>query len=138
MTLQLSWLENSPYYDSRVIIYARKMFIRLATGSRPMLIFVYLKNGPFQASSSFIFVLSIHLIVGKCSINFCRRLDSNRGPLGLEVTALPTEPQPLPNICLSRLQQYREDRLLKRLITSSFFTRWNLSNRSKSNRIRRW
>ena len=32
MTLQLSWLENSPYYDSRVIIYARKMFIRLAAG----------------------------------------------------------------------------------------------------------
>ena len=26
----------------------------------------------------------------------CRRLDSNRGPLVSEATALPTEPQPLP------------------------------------------
>ena len=29
-------------------------------------------------------------------INFCQKRDSNRGPLELEVTALPTEPQPLP------------------------------------------
>ena len=29
-------------------------------------------------------------------INFCQLLDSNRGPLVLEATALPTEPQPLP------------------------------------------
>ena len=31
-------------------------------------------------------------------INFCQTLDSNRGPLVLEATALPTEPQPLPKI----------------------------------------
>ena len=30
------------------------------------------------------------------NINFCRWLDSNRGPLVLEAPALPTEPQPLP------------------------------------------
>ena len=30
------------------------------------------------------------------NINFCRWLDLNRGPLALEATALPTEPQPLP------------------------------------------
>ena len=30
------------------------------------------------------------------NINFCRWLDSNHGPLESEVTALPTEPQPLP------------------------------------------
>ena len=29
---------------------------------------------------------------------FCRWLDSNRGPLVLEARALPTEPQPLPNM----------------------------------------
>ena len=29
------WLENCPYYDSRVVIYARKMFIRLAIGHNP-------------------------------------------------------------------------------------------------------
>ena len=32
MTLELYWLEKCPYYDSRVVIYVRKMFIRLATG----------------------------------------------------------------------------------------------------------
>ena len=30
--LELHWLQISPYYDSRVISYDRKMFIRLATG----------------------------------------------------------------------------------------------------------
>ena len=44
----------------------------------------------------FIFVFSIQLVIYKltneCSIKFCRWLESNRGPL----TALPTEPQPLP------------------------------------------
>ena len=29
---------------------------------------------------------------------FCQWLDSNRGPLVLEATALPTEPQPLPDV----------------------------------------
>ena len=49
---------------------------------------------------SFIFRrINTQLTVYKWSmlINFCRWLDSNRGPLVLEVTALPTEPQPLPN-----------------------------------------
>ena len=44
----------------------------------------------------YIFVFSIQLVIYKltneCSIKFCRWLESNRGPL----TALPTEPQPLP------------------------------------------
>ena len=39
----------------------------------------------------FIFVFSIQSIVNK----ICRSLDSNRGSLVLEVTALPTEPQPV-------------------------------------------
>ena len=29
------WLENCPYYDSRVVIYASKMFIILATAYEP-------------------------------------------------------------------------------------------------------
>ena len=33
MTLELYWIQNCPYYNSRVVIYDRKMFIRLATGS---------------------------------------------------------------------------------------------------------
>ena len=38
------------------------------------------------------------IVYNNCSIliNFCRWLDSNRGPLVSEATALPTEPQPLP------------------------------------------
>ena len=53
-------------------------------------------NQPFPASFFFIFVFSIQLTV-ICSIKFCRWLDSNCGTLGSEATALPTEPQPLPN-----------------------------------------
>ena len=33
MTLESYWLENCPYYDPRVVIYACKMFIRLPTGA---------------------------------------------------------------------------------------------------------
>ena len=47
---------------------------------------------------SFIFVFSMQMTVGKCSINFCRWLDSNRGSLDIVIDSLPTEPQPLPNI----------------------------------------
>ena len=43
-----------------------------------------------------IFVFSIQLIKNKCSIKFCRWLESNRGPLVSKATALPTEPQPRP------------------------------------------
>ena len=35
------------------------------------------------------------MAVNKCSLKICRSLDSNRGPLVSEATALPTEPQPL-------------------------------------------
>ena len=58
--------------------------------------FFFLKSGPFPASFSFIFVFSIQLIINKCSIKFCRWLESNHGPLVLKATALPTAPQPLP------------------------------------------
>ena len=39
-------------------------------------------------------LFNTQLTVNKCSIyiNFCRRLDSNRGTLVLEATTLPTEP----------------------------------------------
>ena len=36
------------------------------------------------------------LAVNAQYINFCRLLDLNHGPLALEATALPTEPQQLP------------------------------------------
>ena len=62
---------------------------------------VFFKNGLFPASFSFLFSSfqynTIHLTVNNnCSTKICRCLDSNRGPLVSEATALPTEPQPLP------------------------------------------
>ena len=60
----------------------------------------FFKNGPFPASFS-LFLSFQYTVDSKqmfnIKINFCRWLDSNCGPLLLEVTALPTEPQPLPN-----------------------------------------
>ena len=53
------------------------------------------KNGPFSPSFFFIFVFSIQLTVNVQN-KFCQWLDSNRGPLELEATTLPTNPQPLP------------------------------------------
>ena len=57
-------------------------------------------------------LFNTQLTVNKCSIqiNFYRRLNSNRTPLVMEATALPTEPQPLPNffvvkLCLSENKQ---------------------------------
>ena len=44
------------------------------------------------------FVFSIQLTVHIVQYKFCRQLDSNHGPLVLEATALPTEPQPLPKV----------------------------------------
>ena len=45
----------------------------------------------------FIFVFTIQLVVIECSIyKFCQWLESNRKSLVLEVTALPTAPQPMP------------------------------------------
>ena len=44
----------------------------------------------------FIFVFPIQLTVNNVQYNFFLLLDSSLGPLELEATALPTEPQPLP------------------------------------------
>ena len=61
---------------------------------------VFLKNGPFPSSFS-LFLSFQYTVDSKQIFNkyiyFCQWLDSNRGPLVLEATALPTEPQPLPN-----------------------------------------
>ena len=54
-------------------------------------------NGPFPASFFFIFVFSIQL-TENVEYKFWWWLDSNYGLLVFEVTALPTEPQPLPNL----------------------------------------
>ena len=44
----------------------------------------------------FFYFRLFNTVNSKCSINFCRWLDSNCGPLELEATALPTASQPLP------------------------------------------
>ena len=44
MTLEAYWLENCPYYDSRVVINASKMFKRLATGHEIFMFWLWLAH----------------------------------------------------------------------------------------------
>ena len=69
-------------------------------------------NGPFPASFFFIFVFSIQLTLDSKQMfnKFCWWLDSNRGPLALQATALPTEPQPLPFAFLGECFHNENDR----------------------------
>ena len=64
-----------------------------------VLVFFFKKTGHcrplFSLFSSFQYTVDRKQMF---NINFCRWLDSNRGPLVSEATALPTEPQPLPKI----------------------------------------
>ena len=62
---------------------------------------IFFKKWAIPGLFLFIFVFTIQLIINKCSIKFCQWLESNRGPLVSKATALPTEPQPLPNIIIS-------------------------------------
>ena len=78
-----------------------------ATATTTQTLNTIFKSGPFPASFLFIFVFSIQLIINKCSIKFCRWLESNRGPLVLKATTLPTEPQPLPILVKSRFTPKR-------------------------------
>ena len=59
-----------------------------------------LLNGPFLASFPLFFVFSLQLTVNIVQYKFCQWLDSNRGPLVWETTALPTEPRHYPVIAL--------------------------------------
>ena len=54
---------------------------------------IFFKNSAISDLSFFIFVFSIQFVF---DIKFWRWLDSKRGPLVSEATALPTELQPLP------------------------------------------
>ena len=62
----------------------------------------FLKMGHSRPLFLYFRLFKTHVTVNKCSIyiNFCRWLDSNRGSLVSEATALPTEPQPLPTFYL--------------------------------------
>ena len=57
--------------------------------------FFFKKIGPFPASFSLFSYFQYTVDKFSILINFCQWLDSNRGPLASEATALPTEPQPL-------------------------------------------
>ena len=59
----------------------------------------FLKMGHPRPLFLYFRLFKTQLVVNKCSIEINKFLwwrDSNRGPLVLEATALPTEPQPLP------------------------------------------
>ena len=78
------------------------------------------KNGPFPASFS-LFLSVRPFKVNMFIIKFRRWLDSNRGPLALEATALPTEPQPLSrHLMLGQRSRFLEWRPL----IFYFFSKW--------------
>ena len=54
-------------------------------------------NGSFVASF-YLFLSFKYSWQYNAKYKFCQWLDSNRSPLGLEETALPTEQQPLPHV----------------------------------------
>ena len=59
------------------------------------------KKWPFPASYLYIYFRLFDIVDSKQMFNkICRWLDSNHGPLVSEATALPTEPQPLPDILI--------------------------------------
>ena len=81
----------------------------------------YFKNGPSRPLFLYFRLFNSQLIVNKCSIeinNFFWWRDSNRGPLVLEATALPTEQQPLPK------------KIIVFVFQTSSCTRWPARNRT--------
>ena len=69
---------------------------------RPALIYssrkLFLKKWAIPGLFLFIFVFSTQLTIKIVQLKLCQWLDSNRGPLVLEATALPTEPQSVMSI----------------------------------------
>ena len=80
----------------------------------------FLKNGPWPASFFFIFIFSIQLTVNNVQYKFCQWLESNRRPLALEATALPTEPKQLP--------YWTADVLFQKFDFIQFNSFWKLSS----------
>ena len=66
----------------------------LASILHPLLVLLscFLKMGHSRPLILYFRLFNTQLTITKCSIIFCRWLDSNRGPLVSEATALPTEP----------------------------------------------
>ena len=93
------------------------------------------KNGPFPASF-YLFSSFQYTVDSKQTFNinfFCQWLDSKRGPLVLEETALPTEPQPLPIRKIFALQVFLKTCLnylptFWTILKSNFATKHYLNN----------
>ena len=79
--------------------------------------FFFFKKKVDHSRPLFIYFRLLNKVDNKCSIKFCRWLESNRGPLVTKSTALPTEPQPLPIIKL--LQAIIITQRLAYLVTGS-------------------
>ena len=100
--------------------------------------YICFKNGPFPASFSLFssFQYSWQWIF---NIKFCWWLDSNRGPLESEATALPTEPQPLRQCFNVLVAKFLSDYLLLARI-KVWWKRWTnnlgakMSRRDKSSK----
>ena len=99
---------------------------------------LFFKNGPFPASFSLFssFQYSWQWIF---NLKFCWWLDSNRGPLESEATALPTEPQPLRQCFNVLVAKFLSDYLLLARI-KVWWKRWTnnlgakMSRRDKSSK----
>ena len=55
MTLESYWLQICPYYEPSVVIYDRKMFIRLATGISTIVLIVTDGSVNFEPFNKFVF-----------------------------------------------------------------------------------
>ena len=90
---------------------------------QPGLLFVYFCSFFIKWAIPGLFFVFQQLTVNTFIIKFRRWLDSNRGPLALEATVLPTEPQPPPIISVLLKDKFSEKRLQRDL---------NLDCRSRS------
>ena len=84
----------------------------------------FTKIGPFSPSFS-LFSFFQYSWQKMFNINFFRWLGSNRRPLELEATALPTEPQPLPKL---RVDLARHISSNKNDLQRAWFGAWTLSH----------
>ena len=88
INLAAKWLAHTCF------AFGRWGFDSHASSFRPTSIFY---KGAIPATFFFIYVFLVQLTLNNVQYTFCWWLDSNRGSLVLEATALPTVPQPLHN-----------------------------------------
>ena len=82
-------------------------------------LFSFFKKGHFWPLLFFC-IFSMQLTVNVLSLKYRRWLDSSRGSLVLEATALPTEPQPLPLLFGGQLSRGRKQQIAYTIWTHNF------------------